>query len=48
VVSPDLLRMMISTFIQLLMSAIANAVHGAGHGERSPEPGRLPQRIRTS
>ena len=35
--SPDLLRHMLSTFIQTLMGAEADAVCGAGYGERSPE-----------
>ena len=35
--SPDLLRSMLSTFIQALMGADADAVCGAGYGERSPE-----------
>ncbi|MGY5280808.1 IS256 family transposase [Nocardia gipuzkoensis] len=35
VASPDLLRDMMSTFIQALMSAEADAVCGAGYGERS-------------
>jgi putative transposase len=35
--SPDLLRDMLSTFIQSLMSAEADAVCGAGYGERTPE-----------
>jgi len=35
--SPDLLRDMMSTFIQALMSADADAVCGAGYGERSGE-----------
>ena len=34
---PDLLRSMLSTFIQALMSAEAEAICGAGYGERSPE-----------
>jgi putative transposase len=33
--SPDLLRGLLSTFIQALMSAEADAVCGAGYGERS-------------
>jgi hypothetical protein len=37
VASPDLLRNMMSTFIQALMSADADAVCGAGYGERSDE-----------
>jgi putative transposase len=35
--SPDLLRNMLSTFIQTVMSAEADAVCGAGYGERSDE-----------
>jgi putative transposase len=35
--SPDLLRSMLTTFINTLMSAEANAVCGAGYGERSAE-----------
>ncbi len=35
--SPDLLRSLLSTFIQALMSAEADAVCGAGYGERNPE-----------
>jgi putative transposase len=35
--SPDLLRSMLSTFIQTLMSAEADALCGAGYGERSPD-----------
>ena len=35
--SPDLLRSMLSTFIQALMSAEADSVCGADFGERSPE-----------
>jgi putative transposase len=35
--SPDLLRGLLSTFIQALMSAEADAVCGAGYGERSPQ-----------
>ena len=35
--SPDLLRSMLSTFIQALMGAEADAMCGAGHGERSAE-----------
>jgi putative transposase len=35
--SPDLLRSMLATFINALMSAEADAVCGAGYGERSPE-----------
>ncbi|MDE1675560.1 transposase, partial [Nocardia gipuzkoensis] len=37
VASPDLLRSMMSTFIQALMSAEADAVCGAGYGGRSDE-----------
>ncbi|MFC8043333.1 IS256 family transposase [Nocardia sp. NPDC057353] len=35
--SPDLLRSMLSTFIQTVMSAEADAVCGAGYGQRSDE-----------
>jgi putative transposase len=35
--NPDLLRSMLSTFIQTLMSAEADALCGAGYGERSPD-----------
>jgi transposase-like protein len=35
--SPDLLRQMVQTFAEALMSADADAVCGAGYGQRSPE-----------
>src|SRR3954462_3374811 len=35
--SPDLLRQMLTTFINTLMSAEADAVCGAGYGERSAQ-----------
>jgi putative transposase len=35
--SPDLLRSMLKTFAEALMSAEADAVCGAGYGERSDE-----------
>src|SRR5919107_2604973 len=35
--SPDLLQAMVKTFAEVLMSAEADAVCGAGYGERSPE-----------
>src|SRR4051812_30981205 len=35
--SPDLLREMVKTFADLLMSAEANAICGAEYGERTPE-----------
>ena len=35
--SPDLLRNMIQTFAEALMSADADAVCGAGYGQRSPD-----------
>jgi transposase-like protein len=35
--SPDLLRGLLSTFIQVLMSAEADAVCGADYGQRSPQ-----------
>src|SRR3954452_8524066 len=34
---PDLLRSMLSSFVQALMSAEADAICGAPHGARSPE-----------
>ena len=35
--SPDLLRVMVKGFAEALMGADADAVCGAGYGERSPE-----------
>src|SRR2546430_8833101 len=35
--SPDLLRAMVKDFAEALMSADADAVCGAGYGERTPE-----------
>jgi putative transposase len=35
--SPDLLRAMLKTFVEALLSADADAVCGAGYGERSPD-----------
>lgn len=35
--SPDLLRNLLSTFVQTIMSAEADALCGAGYGERSDE-----------
>ena len=35
--SPDLLRELLGTFVNTLLSAEADAVCGAGYGERSPE-----------
>ncbi len=35
--SPDLLRSMLTTFINTLMSAKADAVCGAGYGQPSPD-----------
>jgi putative transposase len=35
--SPDLLRSMLTTFINTLMSAEADAVRGAAYGETSPD-----------
>jgi transposase-like protein len=35
--SPDLLRQMVKTFAEALMSADADAVCGAGYGQRSPD-----------
>src|SRR5260370_32075389 len=37
--SPDLLRVMVKDFAEALMSADADAVCGAGWGERTPERG---------
>ena len=35
--SPDLLRAMVKTFADALMSAEADAACGAGYGQRSPD-----------
>ena len=35
--SPDLLRAMLQTFAEALMSADADAVCGAGYGQRNPD-----------
>ena len=35
--SPDLLRAMVKTFADALMSAEADAAFGAGYGQRSPD-----------
>jgi len=35
--SPDLLRAMLTTFVQALMGAEADAICGAGYGVRSEE-----------
>src|SRR4029453_18197605 len=35
--SPDLLRQMVQTFAEALMSADADAICGAGYGQRSPD-----------
>ena len=35
--SPDLLRQMVQTFAEALMSADADAVCGAGYRQRSPD-----------
>lgn len=37
VAEPDLLREMVQTFAEALMGAEADALCGAGYGERSPE-----------
>ena len=42
---PDLLRSMLHTFVQALMSAEADAICGAPYGERSPGADQLPQRL---
>src|SRR3954463_6939249 len=43
--SPDLLRQMLTTFINTLMSAEADAVCGAEYGTRSAERTKSPQRL---
>ena len=43
--SPDLLRGLLSTFIQALTSAEADAACGAGYGERSQGPHESSQRV---
>jgi putative transposase len=40
--SPDLLRQMLPTFIQILMSAEADAVCGASYGDAQPGQGQRP------
>ena len=35
--SPDLLRQMVQSFAEALMSAEVDAVYGAGYGQRSPD-----------
>ena len=42
---PDLLRQMLTTFINTLMSAEADAVCGAGYGARSSRADQRPQRL---
>jgi Transposase, Mutator family len=44
-VSPDLLRAMVQEFAEALMGAEADALCGAGYGERTPERGQPPQRL---
>src|SRR5512133_1558730 len=39
--SPDLLRQMVQIFAEALMSADADAVCGAGYGQRSPDRGNI-------
>ena len=43
--SPDLLRAMLQTFAEALMSADADAVCGAGYGQRNPDRTNTPQRL---
>ena len=43
--SPDLLRQMIATFANAMMSAQADQVCGAGYGERSAERTESAQRL---
>lgn len=40
--SPDLLRELLSTFIHGLMGAVADALCGAGYGERSENRTKRP------
>ncbi|GAA3826160.1 hypothetical protein GCM10022226_53630 [Sphaerisporangium flaviroseum] len=42
---PDLLRSMVKTMAEALMSAEADSVCGADYGQRSSERTQLPQRI---
>jgi putative transposase len=42
---PDLLRGMVRSFAQALRSAGADAVCGAGYGERSADRGQCRQRL---
>ena len=42
---PDVLRELLATFIHTLMGAEADALCGAGYGERSTEAHQLPQRV---
>ena len=41
--SPDLLRAMLQTFAEALMSADLDAVCGAGYGQRDPDRRKHPQ-----
>lgn len=43
--SPDLLRSLLSTFIDALMGAEADSLCGAGFGERSSGPHQQPERL---
>ena len=43
--SPDLLRELLTTFINTLMSAEADAVCGAAYGAGQPGTGQPPQRL---
>jgi transposase-like protein len=42
---PELLRSMLLTFVQALMTAEVDATCGAGYGERSPERTNSTQRL---
>src|SRR5687768_13525526 len=44
--SPDLLRQMVQIFAEALMSADADAVCGAGYGQRSPDRRNIPNGYR--
>ena len=45
--SPDLLRELLTTFVNALMSAEADAVCGAGYGRSQQRPGQPAQRLST-
>jgi putative transposase len=43
--SPDLMRDLLTTFVNALLSAQADAVCGAGYGETDARADQLPQRL---